>query len=163
MSPLRVSLTTCWIFRDFDDLDLRGHEEIFGDFCSLLLLSGAASLAYSMPLHLSTSKQYFFKSSKSRKSQHALRRWAVNIVLLRENCGGKNDKNDISQNKRKLGKRHTWNGGIIHCVNILVAMCDRRSRSPNLTFIITCLPSRSLFSTIWAYHLPSNHYQTENG
>ena len=25
-----------WVFRDFDDSDLRGHEEIFGGFCSSL-------------------------------------------------------------------------------------------------------------------------------
>src|SRR5690349_9292708 len=46
-------------------------------FAACSLFSGAAFLAYSMPLHLSTSKQYFSESSKSRKTHHHTTRCPV--------------------------------------------------------------------------------------
>jgi len=42
-------------------------------------------------------------------------------------------------------------------------MFDKRCPFPNLMSLMIWLPSGLLFSIIWAYHLPSNHYRTVVG
>jgi hypothetical protein len=48
-----------------------------------------------------------------------------------------------------------WNNTLRH---EWVATFDKRCPFPNLMSIMTWVPGGLLFSIIWAYHLPSNHY-----
>lgn len=59
---------------------------------------------------------------------------------------------------RKLGRLRIGNGGTTPCVNEWAATFDKHCPFPNLMSIMTWLPSGLLFSILWAYHLPSNHY-----
>jgi len=60
--------------------------------------------------------------------------------------------------EKQQEKRPTSNDRTTRYANELAGTFDKRCPFPNLMSIMTWLPSGLLFSIIWAYHLPSNHY-----
>src|SRR5260370_11150328 len=63
---------------------------------------------------------------------------------------------------KKLERLRIWNAGTTLCVNASAAMLDQRCPFLSPMSIIVLLLWHLSFSTIWAYHLPLDHYPSQN-